>query len=1217
MKKRFLKPLLLLCIMTAMFSVASVTASANTTTFGSDDYMYLSGTSSADDDYRYMLIEWNTDDSVDSATVDSNIRNSGIQIVFPSESIVAAVKNNGWDTYEIDGNTMLTLYFTPYILENVNQKATYVVKVSDAPVFAELFSEIGSARTFGGSVRFYYCDASGNKTSGELYGRALNIGQNKSGYPSSDMFTPSNVYYPLESLKVTADNIPTLPTTTAVTVPLTVTGLTKDGFDAAMPFEYVNGGDDNVGLTYMNYITKASVTDVDGKSIEGVEIINSNGSPAITIPTHIYDKISTTDLTFDGSKKECTVEYSENWQGGTLEVTYETDSTAEGEHTAHISKNGTKCDVTYTIEDAVEYYNVWVGGVQFTSENLTIDGADNPLISGNATFYPETYTLTLVQFSYTGAGGAKEDRDIPGIGLFFSNPEEDPNAPCGKLVLHGTNYIDCVSDGSLSCAVYIVGSVEISGGGSLTARASFNGVREDYDIDGVTNAIMCSSTLSVEDSTITAITDIDCDHAYGIIAGSLVLDNANITSSGDAGAFYLFSGTSFEDAIDGHKALVSNNKDGSDATEYGSGMDIAAYKYAKIEPVVIEHYDIWCGEHEFTSDNLVIDSTDNSAISGSATYDPEANTLTLNNFNYFGRGGIDGDEGIAFFYSDRDENNTLSIVLEGDNSIYVSDQNSISCAMYLAGNVSFSGTGSLILGAGPASSEYGDAMSVALYAPALLTVQDASITAISGGEDEYSFGIFAALLELDNANIVAKGHAGALYVAGIEEGETSFAQITEGHSALVSASISGADAAECPDDVTFDDLMTYKYMKIEPVETEVPEIPDIPVVNEYTITAFATEGGVAEGTAKVEEGQTVTLMASADEGYEFIGWFEGDIKVCDTEEFVVEDITEDKTYTAKFKIIEVVEPDEPAEPSSFDFESIRTGNGENITVNHENKKITVNVPEGDNLVLYVHQKDVIPGGQIRMNNYNDFKVTYDASGVYRIYTINNATVTVSAKVMIDGVTEIYDLQVNYGIIKSEFNFGEIKCDNGEKFEIDHEAQTIRIYAEKGAEYITLYKEQNTFADGGLVLTSFMGNRVKSNHTDGTYKVCFVKNKEVSVKGIITIGGVEKEYTIISVFSPDWSFNTLKAENASVAVIDHTAKTVTMDATSDSVQLFIDQTELKGNAQVWMKSYNGNKVKYNADNRTYTITKGNEDSLTVAVKVTIYGETRYYDLIINF
>ena len=113
------------------------------------------------------------------------------------------------------------------------------------------------------------------------------------------MFTPSNVYYPLESLKVTADNIPTLPTTTAVTVPLTVTGLTKDGFDAAMPFEYVNGGDDNVGLTYMNYITKASVTDVDGKSIEGVEIINSNGSPAITIPTDIYDKISTTDLTLE------------------------------------------------------------------------------------------------------------------------------------------------------------------------------------------------------------------------------------------------------------------------------------------------------------------------------------------------------------------------------------------------------------------------------------------------------------------------------------------------------------------------------------------------------------------------------------------------------------------------------------------------------------------------------------------------------------------------------------------------------------------------------------------------------------------------------------------------------------------------------------------------------------------------------------------------------
>ena len=385
-------------------------------------------------------------------------------------------------------------------------------------------------------------------------------------------------------------------------------------------------------------------------------------------------------------------------------------------------------------------------------------------------------------------------------------------------------------------------------------------------------------------------------------------------------------------------------------------------------------------------------------------------------------------------------------------------------------------------------------------------------------------------------------------------------------------------------------------------------------VNKYTITANATDGGVVEGTATVEEGQSVTLTATANEGYKFIGWFDGDTKVCETEEFTVENVTSDKTYTAKFELIEI---DEPIEPSGFDFDSIRTGNGQNISVDHENRKISVDVEEGDNLVLYVHQKDIIPGGQIRMNSYNGYKVKYDASGVYRIYTIDDTSVTVSAKVTIDGVTEIYDLQVNYKELNSEFDFEKISCENGETFEIDHDARTIRIYAEKDAEYITLYKDQSEFVNGKLILTSFMGNRVQSNQADGTYKVCFVKNKEVSVKGNISIGGVTKEYTIISVFSLDWGFDSLKAENAIITAIDHTAKTVTMKASDSSVQLFIDQTDLKGNAQVWMKSYNGNKVKYNANDRTYTITQGTSESLTVSIKVTIYGETRYYDLILNF
>ena len=945
MKKRFLKPLLLLCIMVAMFSIVSVTASANTTTFGSDDYMYLSGTSSADDDYRYMLIEWNTDDSVDSATIDSNIRNSGIQIAFPSESIVAAVKNNGWDTYEIDGNTMLTLYFTPYILENVNKQATYVVKVSDAPVFAELFSDIGTARTFGGSVRFYYCDASGNKTSGELYGRALNIGQNKSGYPSSDMFTPSNVYYPLESLNVdlATDNTFYLPKKSAETIPLAVTGLAKDGFDASMQFEHVNGGDDNVGLTYMNYITKATVTDVDGKSIEGVEIISSNGNPAITIPTDIYDKISTTNLT--------------------LKVTFWANTYFIMDDSIASGASEKSATFEVTIYRPTVYISTDLTNIKATYEEDSL--------------YREDITVTLT---------AKKGYVLP------------------------------------SSITVTRGYAEVLDPATYTYRPSI-GVFQ--------------------------------------INGKYVTDNIKITASGHAHEY---------------NPVISDLFKKSDASCSSSA---------------VYYYSCSCGQ---TNDTTF---TSGDALRHDYTYVSNNNTIIETCVN-----GCSHEETAAL-------RAPTDLSYNGEKK---------ECTVEYSGNW-------------------------------------------QGGELE-------VIYETDSTS------AGE-HIACIRKNSMS---------SNVSYTITKAL---------------------------------------YTVSFVADgNGSISSSGGVYDEGDIITVKATADEGYRFIGWYLGDTLL--TADSILQiSVYVNEEYVAKFDVDssgepdEPITPDEPAEPSSFDFDSIRTGNGENITVDHENKKITVNVPEGDNLVLYVHQKDVIPGGQIRMNNYNDFKVTYDASGVYRIYTINNATVTVSAKVMIDGVSEFYDLQVDYGIIKSKFNFGEIKCDNGEKFEIDHEAQTIRIYAEKGAEYITLYKEQNAFADGKLVLTSFMGNRVKSNQADGTYKVCFVKNKEVSVKGVITIGGVEKEYTIISVFSPGWSFDTLKAENASVAVIDHTAKTVTMNATSDSVQLFIDQTELKGNAQVWMKSYNSNKVKYNADNRTYTITKGKDDSLTVAVKVTIYGETRYYDLILNF
>ncbi len=83
----------------------------------------------------------------------------------------------------------------------------------------------------------------------------------------------------------------------------------------------------------------------------------------------------------------------------------------------------------------------------------------------------------------------------------------------------------------------------------------------------------------------------------------------------------------------------------------------------------------------------------------------------------------------------------------------------------------------------------------------------------------------------------------------------------------------------------------------------------------YTVTANAETGGTASGGSEVTEGESVTLTATANDGYTFAGWYDGDTKVCDTAEFVVTNVTANKTYTAKFTKNQIVEPDpEPEEP---------------------------------------------------------------------------------------------------------------------------------------------------------------------------------------------------------------------------------------------------------------------------------------------------------------
>lgn len=96
-------------------------------------------------------------------------------------------------------------------------------------------------------------------------------------------------------------------------------------------------------------------------------------------------------------------------------------------------------------------------------------------------------------------------------------------------------------------------------------------------------------------------------------------------------------------------------------------------------------YGLHVGNIEVTSDNLTIDSSDTTEItSGSATYNPETKTLTLDNFHYQGAGYTGAWEAGVIDRRDND----LTILLKGNNSILKQNDNSMSYShgIYFYGN---------------------------------------------------------------------------------------------------------------------------------------------------------------------------------------------------------------------------------------------------------------------------------------------------------------------------------------------------------------------------------------------------------------------------------------------------------------------------------------------------------------------------------------------------
>lgn len=184
-----------------------------------------------------------------------------------------------------------------------------------------------------------------------------------------------------------------------------------------------------------------------------------------------------------------------------------------------------------------------------------------------------------------------------------------------------------------------------------------------------------------------------------------------------------------------------------------------AYSTAvSVTPNALVKYNIWVLGEQFTEKNLVVYGD-----AGTATYDPDSNTLTLDNFTYEG-GGFDSGGLSALIYT---RTATLNMALIGENSLVNTDAGADeklgSMCVYIAGgSLSIEGTGSLTAVGGDASDyAYG------FYIRKDLTIKNCTVDVSSGDGNISDAIVVFGNTELADAKVTASG-GDAKYAYGMQ-----------------------------------------------------------------------------------------------------------------------------------------------------------------------------------------------------------------------------------------------------------------------------------------------------------------------------------------------------------------------------------------------------------------------------------------------------------------
>ncbi len=412
---------------------------------------------------------------------------------------------------------------------------------------------------------------------------------------------------------------------------------------------------------------------------------------------------------------------------------------------------------------------------------------------------------------------------------------------------------------------------------------------------------------------------------------------------------------------------------------------------------------------------------------------------------------------------------------------------------------------------------------------------------------------------------------------------------------------------------------------------------DVVAPKTYTVTATAETGGTVSGGGEIAEGESATLIAAANDGYTFAGWYDGETKVCDTAEFVVSNVTADKAYTAKFTKNQAVEPD-PI-PSEFDFTTIRTLRAKDIVVNHNDKTITMTA-DGNvrNIAVYHDQASVIPGGTIKLSDAQGASVKQNPGSFYVISNAGTASVTVD--ITIGEVTRQYTLSVHFNeFVEKNLRMYQRKLGSTQKdivygTDVGYVAgNEIHITPNAGIEYIGLTKYQGTPGNYNGIITPVGTYPTYSTFEESTsssepvfvdWQGCiFVKRptdgKRVEIDVNYTLGAETSVYKVIVDFSEEaeFSFSSIRTARAKNIAINHEKKTITMDADGKVSNIAVYQYQLgaQSNMQVTLADQLNADVTQN--NGSFYVKDNGSGTATVLLNVAIGNTTAQYTLTVRF